>query len=71
MLRSTVMRTGIGLACLAVAALLAFAGIGLCLWAAYQGLVVQIGPISAALMIGVLMLLLAVSMAWIAIRLTR
>ena len=70
-LRGTVMRTGIGLACLAVAALLAFVGLGLCLWAAYQGLVAQLGQINAALMIGVLMLLLAGLMAWTAIRLSR
>lgn len=70
-LRSTVMRTGVGLACLAVAALLTFAGLGLCLWAAYQGLAAQVGPASAALVIGVLTLLLAGLMAWTAIRLTR
>jgi len=65
------MRAGVGLAMVAVAAMLVFVGLGFCLWAAYQGLVVQLGPVNAALMVGVLMLLLAGLMAWIAIRLTR
>lgn len=71
MLRRTVMRTGAGLAILIVAALVLFAGLGMCLWAAYQGLSAQVGPVSAALVIGVLMLLLAGLMIWTAIRLTR
>ena len=71
MLRRTIMRTGVGLAALVVAALLVFAGLGFCLWATYQGLVAQVGPINAALIVGGLMLLLAGLMAWIAIRLTR
>lgn len=70
-LRVHVMRTGVGLACLAGAALLAFLGIGFMLWAAYQGLVLQLGAVNAALMIGVVMLILAGVMAWIARRLTR
>lgn len=65
------MRTGAGLAAAAVAALLLFVGLGFCLWAAYQVLVGQVGPVNAALMVGVLMLLLAVLTAWTAIRLTR
>lgn len=65
------MRTGIGLACLLVAALLGFVGVGVCLWAAYQGLIAPLGPVSAALVIGVLLLLLAGLMVWIALRLTR
>ena len=70
-LRSAVIRTGVGLACLVAAALLAIIGLGFCLWAAYQGLAAQMGPASAALIIGVLMLLLAGLMAWTAIRLSR
>jgi hypothetical protein len=65
------MRTGMGLALIAVAVLFVFVGLGFCLWAAYQGLVVQLGATSAALVIGVLMLLLAGLLAWTAIRLTR
>ena len=71
MLRRTVMRTGAGLAAVAVAALLLAAGLGFCLWAAYQGLVAQVGSVNAALIIGVLMILMAGLMAWIAIRLNR
>jgi hypothetical protein len=71
MLRRTVMRTGAGLAILAVAGLLVFVGLGLCFWVAYQGMAAQLGSTNAALLIGVLMLLLAGLMAWIAIRLTR
>ena len=71
LLRRTVMRTGVGLAMVVVAAMLVFVGLGFCLWAAYQGLVVQLGPVNAALIVGILMLCLAGLMAWIAIRLSR
>lgn len=71
MLRRTVMRTGVGLAAVAVAAVLLAAGLAFCLWAAYLGLVAQVGTVNAALIIGVLMILLAGLMAWIAIRLNR
>jgi hypothetical protein len=71
LLRRTVMRAGVGLAMVAVAALLVFGGLAFCLWAVYQGLVAQLGPVNAALVVGVLMLLLAGLMAWIAIRLSR
>lgn len=70
-LRRTVMRTGVGLAIVVVAALLVFVGLSLCLWAAYQGLLAQIGAVKAALLIGIVMLALAGVMAWIAIRLAR
>lgn len=71
LLRHSVMRAGAGLAALAVAALLVFVGLGFCLWAVYQGLLVQVGAVNAALAVGVLMLLLAGLMAWIAIRIAR
>ena len=71
MLRRTVMRTGAGLAAVAVAALLLAVGLGFCLWAAYIGLVAQVGTVNAALIIGVLMILLAGLLVWIAIRLNR
>jgi hypothetical protein len=70
-LRRTVMRTGAGLAVLMAAALVLFVGVAFCLWAAYQALAVQLGPVNAALVIGVLMLLLAGLMIWTAIRLAR
>ena len=65
------MRTGAGLAAVAVAALLLSVGLGFCMWAAYLGLVAQVGTVNAALIIGVLMILMAGLMAWIAIRLNR
>jgi hypothetical protein len=65
------MRTGAGLAVLMAAALVLFVGVAFCLWAAYQALAVQLGPVNAALVIGVLMLLLAGLMIWTAIRLAR
>jgi hypothetical protein len=71
LLRRTVMRTGAGLAVLMAAALVLFVGVAFCLWAAYQALAVQLGPVNAALVIGVLMLLLAGLMIWTAIRLAR
>ena len=71
MLRRTAMRTGMGLVILAAASLLALMGLGFCLWAAYQGLAGQLGPVNAAFLIGILMLLLAGLMAWTAIRLAR
>lgn len=70
-MRRTAIRTGMGLALIAIAVLFVFVGLGFCLWAAYQGLAVQLGATSAALVIGVLMLLLAGLLAWTAIRLTR
>ena len=70
-LRRTTIRTGMGLAILAAAGLLVLMGLGFCLWAAYQGLAGQLGPVNAAYLIGLVMLLLAGLMAWIAIRLSR
>ena len=71
LLRRNAMRTGAGMAILLLAALLAFVGLGFCLWAAFQGLVVQVGPVNAALVVGVLILFFAGLMTWIAIRLVR
>ena len=65
------MRTGLGLASLVIAALLGLAGLGLCVWAAYLGLSAQMGSITAALILGVLLMLFAGLVTWIAIRLTR
>lgn len=54
-----------------MAALLALAGLGFCCWAAYQGLAAVMGPVNAGFVTGGAMLLLAGSMAWIAIRFAR
>jgi hypothetical protein len=70
-LRRTVMRTGAGLAVVAVAALLLFVGLGFCLWAGFQALTAHIGAVNAALSVGVVMLFLAGVMIWTAIRFTR
>lgn len=71
MLRRTVMRTGMGLAIIGVAALLMFVGLTMCLWGAYQALAAQLGPTNAAVLTGVIMLSLAGLMLWTAKRLTR
>ncbi|MEW5756785.1 MAG: phage holin family protein [Pseudomonadota bacterium] len=70
-LRRTVMRTGIGLVCLAVAGLVAVIGLCFCLWAVYQALAAMVGPATAAMIVGLLMLSLAGLIAWIAMRLAR
>ena len=71
MLRSTVMRTGVGLALLVAAGLLVFAGLVLCLWALYLVIAAQLGSSGAAFLIGALALLVAGLLAWIAKTLTR
>jgi hypothetical protein len=65
------MRTGIGFACLVVATLFLFIGLGLCLWGAYLGLTVSLGSAGAAALIGVVALVLAGGLVWIAIHLSR
>ena len=71
LLRRTVMHTGAGLAVLMVGALLLFGGLGCCLWAAYQALALQLGTVIAALLIGVLMVIVAGLIIWTVIRLAR
>jgi hypothetical protein len=70
-LKRAVYRTGWGLACMLVMGLLIAGGLGLGLWAGYQYLVGQLGPIEAALLAGTTALLLAGGFAWLAIRLGR
>ena len=65
------LRTGVGLACLGVASLLLLLGLGLCLWGGYLWLAVLLEPAAAAALIGVVSLLLAGGLAWMAIRLGR
>jgi hypothetical protein len=60
-----------GLASLAAASLLLVAGIGFCLWALFQWLVVAIGMPTAALLVGVCLLIIAGGLIWTAIRLSR
>jgi hypothetical protein len=54
-----------------VAALLLLLGLGLCLWAVYLWLALSLGPAGAAVLIGVVSLLLAGGLAWVALRLGR
>ncbi len=71
MLRHSVLRTGIGLAGVVVAAVLALVGIGLCLWAVYQYLITLWGSITTAAMVGIFMIMIASILTWIVIRLNR
>jgi hypothetical protein len=70
-LRRGALRTGMGLACLGVAAVLLVAGICFCLWALFQWLVVVVGMPGAALLVGITFLLIAGGLAWTATRLSR
>jgi len=65
------MRAGVALSVVIVAALMLVGGLSLCLWAAYQGLAGQMGVVKAALIIGILMLVLAGGLTWMATRLAR
>jgi hypothetical protein len=70
-LRQSVLRTGIGIACLGVASVMLLLGLGLCLWGAYLWLAVSLQPAVAAMLIGAASLILAGGLVWIAIRLGR
>lgn len=70
-MRKSVLRTGAGIAGVAVAALLALAGLGLCLWGAYLWLSAALQPSAAAALIGIATLLLAGGLLWLAIRFGR
>ncbi len=70
-LRRGALRTGLGLASLAAAALLFVAGIGFCLWALFQWLVVVVGMPGAALLVGACLLIIAGGLIWMATRLSH
>lgn len=70
-LRRTIIRSGTGLALIAVAALLALASFGLCIFGAYQYLTTVIEPAVAALMTGGITLLFSLVILWIGIQLGR
>jgi hypothetical protein len=70
-LRSATLRTGMGLACLFVAAILLLVGIGFSLWACYQWLSCSMGPIGAKALIGLFTMAIAGGLAWTAIRINR
>ena len=70
-LRIAIARLGMGLACIAGATLLVVSGLGLLLWAAYLYLAQAYTPVSAALICGLFLLLLATLLAWTTRRLIR
>lgn len=65
------MRTGVGLVCVGSAALLLVAGLGFCLWALFQWLAAIVGMQMAALLVGVLLVVIGGGLIWVAIRLNR
>ena len=65
------MRSGAGLALIAIAALLALASFGLCVFGAYQYLTTVVDPALAALMTGGITLLFSLVILWIGIQLGR
>lgn len=69
-LRRTTARLGLGLGMIALAVLFAAAGLGLCLWAAYQYLASELGQTLAVLLAGVVALVAAGLFLWLAKRLT-
>jgi hypothetical protein len=62
------LRTGTGLAVLSIAAVLALAGLLLCFWAGYQYLASLWGPITASLVIGVSLIVIAGVIVWAVFR---
>jgi hypothetical protein len=65
------MRSGAGLALIAIAALLALASVGLCIFGAYQFLTTVVDPAFAALITGGITLLFSLVILWIGIQLGR
>jgi len=62
------LRTGWGLAVLGIAGVLAVAGLLMCFWAGYQYLATIWGPIIAALVIGLSLILVAGIIVWTVFR---
>jgi hypothetical protein len=65
------MRSGIGLALIAIAALLALASVGLCIFGAYQFLTTIIDPAVAAFITGGMTFIFSLVILWIGILLSR
>ena len=70
-MRTVVMRSGIGLALIAIAALLALASVGLCIFGAYQFLTTVIDPAVAAFITGGMTFIFSLVVLWIGIQLGR
>jgi hypothetical protein len=69
--RRGAMRMGAGLALTGLSALLGALGIGLLLWALFQGLITLWGEVVAALLAGLAALVTAGVLAWLASRMSR
>lgn len=70
-LRRAVLLTGVQLLVLAGAVILALAGLGFFLWAAYLVLANAFGPAPAAVVVGAMGCLLAGLIAWLSLRSSR
>lgn len=70
-LRRAVLHMGLQLLVLAGAGMLALAGLGFFLWAAYLGLAVALGPANAAVLLGSLVFILAGLLIWLTLRFSR
>jgi len=70
-LRRSVVRTVVALACISAVVVLGMAGIGFFAWAGYQYLLVLFGPIAAGLLCGLVILFCAGALAWLTNRLVR
>lgn len=62
------LHTGKGLAVLGIAAVLALAGLLLCFWAGFQYLTLLWGPIIAALIVGLSLIVVAGFISWTVFR---
>lgn len=62
------LHTGKGLAVLGIAAVLALAGLLLCFWAGFQYLALLWGPIIAALIVGLSLIVVAGFISWTVFR---
>jgi len=60
-----------GVAFIAIAAVIALGGIFMCIWAGYQYMTTMLGPIQAALSAGLLLLIIASVIMWTAIKINR
>jgi hypothetical protein len=70
-LRHATVRLGVSLVLFAAAGLIGAVGLCLCLWGLYQYLALSYGGVTAAVSIGVVSLLLAGGILWIAQRISQ
>lgn len=70
-MRRATARLGLGLGMIVLGLVFAAAGLGLCLWAAYQYLASALGQTTAVLLAGVVALIAAGLFLWLARKLTN